>query len=167
MDDDRCLEKAVGIQRFRGYRLRFYRRDSAARNGKRHPGGFRTGTEGGYRHGYVFQRLRKASGKEHSRRKGERGGCEHRLPPHSGSEIQTGPVQRPLPLLQHQAQQERDLYRREPSGSPRCSSRDLRASEERRQYPATEEGRKDSPDRSACRHPKQHSRYMERGSGTI
>lgn len=34
MDDDRCLEKAVGIQRFRGYRLRFYRRDSAARNGK-------------------------------------------------------------------------------------------------------------------------------------
>ncbi len=87
MDDDRCLEKAVGIQWFRGYRLRFYRRDSAARNGKRHPGGFRTGTEGGYRYGYVFQRLRKASGKEHSRRKGERGGCEHRLPPHSGSEI--------------------------------------------------------------------------------
>ena len=29
-------EKAMGIQRFRGYRLRFYRRDSAARNGKRH-----------------------------------------------------------------------------------------------------------------------------------
>lgn len=62
MDDDRCLEKAVGIQRFRGYRLRFYRRDSAARNGKRHPGGFRTGAEGWYRYGHVFQRLRKASG---------------------------------------------------------------------------------------------------------
>ena len=62
MDDDRCLEKAMGIQRFRGYRLRFYRRDSAARNGKRHPGGFRTGTEGGYRYGHVFQCLRKASG---------------------------------------------------------------------------------------------------------